>query len=143
MKYNFSTRRRIILTQILYATDIQHTRQPDDDFILSVAQMSKYLQKNSEAHDVSDIVVLKDILQHLDVIDGNITSFLQRSNNIDRLPTVVLEILRVGTYEITFGERKHNIGNVIRDYLSIAQRFSHDDEVGFINGILDHIWKNT
>ena len=134
--YNFTTRRRIILTQALYALDRNSFDDENRDHLVTTTlQMSRY---NKQETFNEDAEIIRDILHKISNIDEKILAFLQHPN----IPSVVFAVLRVGTYEILYSKNnKHNVGSVIKDYLNVAHAFSHDEEIGFINKILDNIQK--
>ncbi len=137
---NFSTRRRIILIQIMYAISINSSKDifinPDTRNIVTGAAYASHHFNAEENH--IDIEIFMQILEQLSNIDQLITQFLKNSS-IDRTAKVVLAILRIGAYEIKHVQQKHKIGSIIKDYLSIATAFDHTFEVGFINGVLDKV----
>lgn len=71
-------------------------------------------------------------------IDGLITGALSEKWSHDRLEEIVKAILRAGCYELT-SCRDVPTAVVINEYLDIAHAFLEGREVGFINGVLDHI----
>ena len=59
---------------------------------------------------------------------------------LERMPAVDRNILRLGTYEMTHcGETPPVV--VINEALEIARRFSGEESVLFVNGVLDSIRK--
>ncbi len=71
-------------------------------------------------------------------LDGLITGALSEKWSLDRLEEIVKAILRAGCYELT-ARRDVPTAVVINEYLDIAHAFLEAKEVGFINGVLDHI----
>ena len=64
--------------------------------------------------------------------------FLGKKWRLERLPKLVLAILRVGIGEILIDNQK-GIPNIINDYLQITKSLNHFQELGFINSILDKV----
>lgn len=56
---------------------------------------------------------------------------------IDRMPSVDRNILRLATYELLDNKLPHAV--VIDEALELARRFSGNESVGFVNGVLDSI----
>lgn len=56
---------------------------------------------------------------------------------LERMPTVDRNILRLATYELLEGKLPHAV--VIDEALELARRFSGNESVGFVNGVLDSI----
>jgi N utilization substance protein B len=56
---------------------------------------------------------------------------------LDRMPTVDRNILRLATFELLEDKLPHPV--VIDEALELARRFSGDESVGFVNGVLDAV----
>lgn len=76
-----------------------------------------------------------DLLSSISQIDNEIASKLATGWRLDRLPKVVLALLRVGCYEL--GKRVCDRGSTISAYLELAKDMNCDDSLPFINGVLD------
>lgn len=61
---------------------------------------------------------------------------------LERMPAVDRNILRLGTYEMLH-ERETPAAVVINESLDIARKYSSDESVSFINGLLDKILKEA
>ncbi len=72
-------------------------------------------------------------------IDETITKHSQNWR-LERMPSVDRNILRVATYELMRGESASAI--VIDEAIELARRFSGDESIGFINGVLDAVAKS-
>lgn len=72
-------------------------------------------------------------------IDETITKFSQNWR-LERMPSVDRNILRVATYELMRGESATAI--VIDEAIELARRFSGDESIAFINGVLDAVAKS-
>ena len=136
---SFSTRRRVLLIQMLYALsmnsdEFEGLNEKEIEIILFNASVaSRYKSEDNSP----DVMILMRILEKLTEIDDAVEKNCKTSS---RPSKVVLAILRVGSYELKYCEHKHTVGNIIKDYLNIAVAFNHDVEVGFINGILDKVY---
>lgn len=133
---NFTTRRRIVLVQMIYALTINNPEKSDEKAVDRVVQGAATISRHGSADNKEDKAILGEILSKLDEIDSLIEKNCQ---SLSRLPKVVLSIIRVGVYELKYSDVQHKVGNIIKDYLNIAVALAHDFEVGFINGILDKI----
>lgn len=71
-------------------------------------------------------------------IDETITKHSQNWR-LERMPSVDRNILRVATYELMRGESASAV--VIDEAIELARRFSGDESIGFINGVLDAVAK--
>lgn len=80
------------------------------------------------------------VVSHQDELKEKIQQFLAEDWRFGRLGKVVQSILLVATYEILFTE---NLPSpiIINEYLEVAKMLNHDGEVGFINSVLDGIFK--
>ena len=73
------------------------------------------------------------------VIDETLTKYSQNWR-LERMPSVDRNILRVATYELMRGESATAI--VIDEAIELARRFSGDESIAFVNGVLDAVAKN-
>lgn len=72
-------------------------------------------------------------------IDETLTKYSQNWR-LERMPSVDRNILRVATYELMRGESATAI--VIDEAIELARRFSGDESIAFVNGVLDAVAKN-
>jgi N utilization substance protein B len=56
---------------------------------------------------------------------------------LERMPGVDRNVLRLATFEMTKGELPHAV--VIDEAIEMARRFSGDESVAFVNGVLDAV----
>ena len=79
------------------------------------------------------------IAANLDVVDNHFQSYLDR--DITDLNAVELQILRIGTYELSeCPDVPYRV--VINEAVELAKCFSEKDAYKFINGVLDEVVKN-
>jgi N utilization substance protein B len=81
----------------------------------------------------------RGVADHHQEIDGRI---LEQSSNwrLERMPVVDRNILRLAVYEIMWEETPHAVA--IDEALELARRFSNEESVAFINGVLDAVRKH-
>lgn len=72
-------------------------------------------------------------------IDETLTKYSQNWR-LERMPSVDRNILRVATYELMRGESATAI--VIDEAIELARRFSGDESIAFVNGVLDAVAKS-
>jgi N utilization substance protein B len=60
---------------------------------------------------------------------------------MERMPAVDRNILRLGVYEMTYAGTPAAV--VIDEALELARKFSTEDSVQFVNGVLDAIHRET
>jgi N utilization substance protein B len=75
-------------------------------------------------------------VEHAAEIDGRITAHAEHWR-IERMPAVDRNILRLAAYEMLYAGTPAAV--VIDEALELARRFSGEDSVQFINGVLDAI----
>jgi len=84
--------------------------------------------------------IFDNLVDNNDEIEKLITKNLSGGWQIDRLPSVLSAILSVAISEILLCP-KTSIKIIVSEYLKIAESFHKDDEIKFINAILDNIHK--
>jgi N utilization substance protein B len=126
----------------MYSIDILEEKkdieQISSDYI--EYHVSKYSNQNLDKEFYYK--VLHFIIDNLSRIDGMIKLNLGKKWKLERLPKLVLAILRVGVGEILI-DKHLEIATIINDYLQITKSLNHFDELGFINGVLDKIANDT
>ncbi len=150
-KINNKSIARIAAVQVLYQFNDQNQSQNIDlllqnilDFYSSDEASSddgwqgeslKIRPSNNHLRELVNIVS-----QNLKQIDDLITDHLSSEWQLVTLPTLLLATLRVGIGELLFfPETPHKV--VINEYTDIASDMLHDNEVGFVNSVLDKIHK--
>lgn len=77
-----------------------------------------------------------------DEIDALITAKLASGWSIGRLDKTMLQILRVGAFELLARDDVPT-GTVITEYVDVAHAFFNKKDSGFVNGLLDAIAKQV
>lgn len=76
----------------------------------------------------------------LDEVNQDIIKLLQKNWTIEKLPDVMLEIIRIAVFELRFiSEVPAKVA--INEYVNIASSFYDEKKVTFVNSILDNIAK--
>jgi len=81
------------------------------------------------------------VREHAQEIDGLISDHL-KGWTLDRISRVSHAVMRVAVYELLY-EKDVPAGAVIKEAVSIAQRFDEEGEGRFVNGVLSGILKDT
>ena len=118
--------------QILFLWDAR--REPVDD-----ALNAYYNTLFSEEHPVRDLFVSELVhgtIQHLGDVDDRISRHAEHWR-MERMPAVDRNILRLAVYEMTSGETPAAV--VIDEALELARKFSNEESVQFVNGVLDAV----
>lgn len=121
--------------QILFLWDAR--RQSVDD-----ALNAYYETLFSEEHPgrdpfVSDLV--HGTIEHLAEVDDRISRHAEHWR-MERMPAVDRNILRLAVYEMTRADTPAPV--VIDEALELAHKFSNEESVHFINGVLDAVHRD-
>ena len=150
-KINTKTMARIAAVQVLYQYKIEDT---DQNIELITQQIVKYYQdeglKNSAVGPNKPIKIrvsishferlVKNVTLNITEIDEIISNNLSSEWIIGSLPLLLLALLRVGVGELQFLQDVPS-KVVVNEYTDIASEMLDENEVGFVNSILDHISK--
>jgi N utilization substance protein B len=118
--------------QILFLWDAR--RQPVDESIEAY-----YDTLFSEEHPqrepfVADLV--RGTVEHLAAVDEQISRHAEHWR-MERMPAVDRNILRLAVYEMIYGGTPAAV--TIDEALELARKFSNEESVQFVNGVLDAI----
>ncbi|HEV2444520.1 MAG TPA: transcription antitermination factor NusB [Candidatus Sulfopaludibacter sp.] len=118
--------------QILFLWDAR--RQPVDEAINAY-----YDTLYSEEHPERDTFVAELVhgtVAHVDELDEQIRKHAEHWR-MDRMPMVDRNVLRLAAYEMQHGRTPAAV--TIDEALELARRFSGEESVQFVNGVLDAI----
>ena len=121
--------------QILFLWDAQ--RQPVDEAIDAF-----YDTLFAEEHPERDAFVdqlVHGTIQHLEEVDSRIRQHAEHWR-MERMPVVDRNILRLAVYEMTRAETPAAV--VIDEALELARKFSGEESVQFVNGVLDAVHRD-
>ncbi len=127
------TRAREAVFQLLYQDDLNGEARPDWERAFLTGRLS-----NSPGIIEFAAALLAGVRRHRSEIDALISSQAHRWQ-IDRMPAVDRNILRLAVYEIRFAETPKPVA--IDQAITIAKRYGGQQTYQFINGILDQIDK--
>jgi N utilization substance protein B len=82
--------------------------------------------------------LFRGVLEDLDGIDQRITRHAEHWK-IQRMPTVDRNIIRIGVYEMLRTDTPPAVA--IDEAIELARRFSGEESVHFVNGVLDAVRK--
>lgn len=122
--------------QILFLWDIR--RQPVDEAIAAY-----YDTLYSEEHPERDPFVaelVRGAVNHVAELDESISKHAEHWR-IERMPAVDRNILRLAVYEMTHVGTPAAV--TIDEALELARRFSNEESVQFVNGVLDAIHRRA
>lgn len=132
-----STRRRAreIVLQLLYEADVNDSRGPDAArrFIRSRMQGRKALTEFA-------CTLLQGTLAHRQQID-ELLAKLATNWTLPRMPVVDRNVLRLGAYEIMFGDTPGRVA--VNESIVLAKRYGDKNSPRFVNGVLDRLLKDS
>jgi len=118
--------------QILFLWD--NRRQPVDE-TLNAFYDTLYSEEHPERDRfASDLV--HGTIQYLDEVDERIRRHAEHWR-MERMPGVDRNILRLAVYEMTHSPTPAAV--VIDEALELARKFSNEESVQFVNGVLDAV----
>lgn len=147
-RINTRSNSRLIAVQALYSAEFSEEKT-DNPQQLAETILATFKENNadkifSRAAKNIDKKFYRDIvagtLNNLDKIDPVISESLAKEWNISKVSPMVKIILRLGGFELKFVE-KVPAKVVIKEYLRIAEKFSGEKELKFINAVLDNMAK--
>lgn len=123
--------------QILFLWDLR--RQPVDEAIASFYE-SLYSEESKTRPDQEAFVdeLVKGVAARIEKLDERISRHAEHWR-IDRMPAVDRNILRLALFEML--ELGTPPAVAIDQALELARRFSGEEAVHFINGVLDASWR--
>jgi len=124
---------RMAVVSLLYAYDLGN--QTIADFSDEILEEKKI--RNKQRDFALDL--FKGVTEHLTQIDEAIVKHL-KDWDFDRLGSIERATLRLGGYEIMFGELDSAV--IINEAIEVAKAFGSEQSPKFINGVLDAISKD-
>ena len=118
--------------QILFLWDAR--RQPVDEAIDSYYNILYGEERPERDPFVADLV--RGTVQYVAEVDQQISRHAEHWR-IERMPAVDRNVLRLAVYEMTRGGTPAPVS--IDEALELARRFSNEESVQFVNGVLDAI----
>ncbi len=132
-----STRRRAreIVLQLLYEADVNDSRDSEASrrFIRSRLQGRKALTEFA-------CELLKGTLEHREKIDEHLAA-TATNWTLPRMPVVDRNVLRLGAYEILFGDTPDRVA--VNEAIVLSKRYGDKNSPRFVNGVLDRLMKQT
>jgi len=121
--------------QILFLWDAR--RQPVEDVINAYYDTLYSEEKPERDPFVHDLV--SGTIGYISEVDSQIAAHAEHWR-MERMPTVDRNILRLAVYEMTHGGTPAAVA--IDEALELARKFSNEESVQFVNGVLDAIHRN-
>ncbi len=118
--------------QILFLWDAR--RQPVDDAI--DAYYDTLFSEEQPGRDPFVFLLVRGTIQNINEIDDRIRRHAEHWR-MDRMPVVDRNILRLAVFEMTHGGTPAAVA--IDEALELARKFSNEESVQFVNGVLDAV----
>src|SRR3954467_5375125 len=122
--------------QILYLWDSR--RQPIDEAIDAYYDTLYSEEKPERDPFVAELV--RGAVAHIAEVDEQITRHAEHWR-MERMPAVDRNILRLAVYEMSHGGTPAPV--TIDEALELARKFSNEESVQFVNGVLDAIHREA
>ena len=130
------TRSRQRALQILFLWDARH--QPVEEAINAYYDTLYSEEKPERDAFVANLV--RGTVEHVRELDSLITRHAEHWR-VERMPAVDRNILRLAAYEMTQGATPAAV--TIDEALELARKFSNEESVQFVNGVLDAIHREN
>ncbi|MDP1785097.1 MAG: transcription antitermination factor NusB [Sulfuricurvum sp.] len=124
---------RMAVVSLLYAYDLGN--QSILDYSDEILEEKKI--RNKQRDFALDL--FKGVVEHLAPVDEAIEKHL-KDWDFDRLGSIERATLRLGAYEIMFGELDSAV--IINEAIEVTKAFGSEQSPKFINGVLDAIAKD-
>jgi len=124
--------------QILFLWDVR--RQPVDEAIAAFFDTlySEESRAKPQRDEFLDQLVVGSV-ENVEELDRRITQHAEHWR-IERMPTVDRNILRLAVYEMKYSDTPAPV--VIDEALELARRYSNEESVQFVNGVLDAVHRD-
>ena len=137
---------RYVAIQALYNSNYQNDYETIKNYFLDPSEFKLQFDFKMNLHNHK---VNKNFLKTLLVtfnreknkVDGLIESNLEKDWNLNRLPIVLLSILRVAVTEMIISKNT-SIGIIASEYIMFTESFYTENEYLFTNAILEKIYFN-
>jgi len=128
---------RLAAVQALYQLDMA-----DGELEQVIAEFAAHRLPPGPGRAAPDLVLFADLVRggvgQREALDALLAAKLTKDWSLDRLPTTLRAVLRAAAHEIlNHGEIPPQV--TISEYVAIARGFFDDQEIGFINGMLDRL----
>jgi len=124
---------RMAVVSLLYAYDLGN--QSIADFSDEIMEEKKI--RNKQRDFAMDL--FRGVTEHLSEVDEAIEKHL-KDWDFDRLGSIERATLRLGAYEIMYGELDSAV--IINEAIEVTKAFGSEQSPKFINGVLDAISKD-
>lgn len=139
---------RLMAIQILFQFDFYNKAKSIEDikeeildsYLIDFEDDIKSFRSKIDKKHLNNII--PDIVKVINIIDQEITKFLDPEFTLDKIENITKQILRVAIFEIKYFD-KIPAKVIINEYTDIASSFDGETKVKFVNSILDNIAKKN
>jgi len=132
-------RSRQVALQTLYAAELRRSGPPSEaDVEGALVEVGQNFELPAGALAFAKELVL-GVARNQAEIDACLTTASTRWR-LERMATVDLNTLRLGAFEILFGDQP--VAVTIDEAVELAREFGSDASPGFVNGVLDALRRN-
>ena len=128
------SRAREIVLQLLYQDDM-NPEQPED-------VRTRFIHSRLN-HDKSLVAFANELLagirKHQEAVDQKLGE-IARNWKLSRMAATDRNVLRLGAYEILFGDTPDRVA--INEAIELAKRYGTNNSAQFVNGVLDRLMNN-
>ncbi len=126
-------RARAIVLQVLYQDDLNPTQPAEIKTRFINARLNEDPKLIAFANSL-----IEGVTQHRGQIDEQLAS-IAANWRLGRMAATDRNVLRLGAYEILFGETPDRVA--INEAIELARRYGTDQSSQFVNGVLDRLIK--
>ena len=125
--------------QILFSWDAR--RQPVEQ-VIGAWYETLYSEESRTRPEPDEFTtqLVEGTVEHAPEIDERISRHAEHWR-MERMPAVDRNILRLAVYEIVFGKTPAPVA--IDEALELARRYSNEESVQFVNGVLDAVRRDS
>ena len=128
------SRAREIVLQILYQDDL-NPDQPED---VRLRFINARLNHDKSLIEFA-ISLLAGVRLHRESVDEHLEA-IAKNWKLSRMATTDRNVLRLGAYEILFGNTPDRVA--INEAIELAKRYGTNNSSQFVNGVLDRLMNN-
>jgi len=126
-------RARAIVLQVLYQDDLNPTQPTKIKTQFVNARLNEDPKLIAFANEL-----IQGVTQYQEQIDEKLAS-IAANWRLGRMAATDRNVLRLGAYEILFGETPDRVA--INEAIELARRYGTDQSSQFVNGVLDRLMK--
>lgn len=124
---------RIAAMQAIYSS----LTRPHTDPVVSLEYFANQLPEKLEKLSFSQML-LKGVFKHKKEIEEKVLEG-SLDSSLEKIDTLTMSILMLGSYELLFAEEKQPVAVVINEAVELAKSFAKDSAPSLVNAILSKV----